>query len=228
MRNWKDLPKELQNDEVFPYYKYLKNKQISLFFKRVFDIIMSLFMIIILSPLLIILGILIKIDSKGSPIYKSNRVTQYNRVFKIYKFRTMIEGADKLGSQVTIDNDTRITRIGKTLRKYRLDELPQLFNILKGDMSFVGTRPESVHYVKYYTNEMYATLLMRAGVTSKASIEYKDEAELLNMAENVDNIYINKILPGKMEININTLKNFSLINEFKILFNTIIAVIRKD
>ncbi|MDU4446690.1 MAG: sugar transferase [Anaerococcus vaginalis] len=214
----------MRKDEILSYYKILKKKQVSLFLKRIFDIIMSLILIIILFPLLIILAILIKRDSKGEIIYKSTRITQYNKEFQIYKFRTMVKDADKIGSQVTVGNDNRITKIGKTLRKYRLDEIPQLFNILKGDMSFVGTRPESPYYVKHYTNEMYATLLLKAGVTSETSIEYKDEANLLRDETDTDKIYIEKILPEKMKYNLKSVREFSLAKDIKTMIKTVIAV----
>lgn len=224
LKKWDDLPLEMRKDEILSYYKILKNKQVSLFLKRIFDIIMSLILIIILFPLLIILAILIKKDSKGEIIYKSTRITQYNKEFQIYKFRTMVKDADKIGSQVTVGNDNRITKIGKTLRKYRLDEIPQLFNILKGDMSFVGTRPESPYYVKHYTNEMYATLLLKAGVTSETSIEYKDEANLLRDETDTDKIYIEKILPEKMKYNLKSVREFSLAKDIKTMIKTVIAV----
>ena len=224
LKKWDDLPLEMRKDEILSYYKILKNKQVSLFLKRIFDIIMSLILIIILFPLLIILAILIKKDSKGEIIYKSTRITQYNKEFQIYKFRTMVKDADKIGSQVTVGNDNRITKIGKTLRKYRLDEIPQLFNILKGDMSFVGTRPESPYYVKHYTNEMYATLLLKAGVTSETSIEYKDEANLLRDEIDTDKIYIEKILPEKMKYNLKSVRDFSLAKDIKTMIKTVIAV----
>ncbi|MFR3736542.1 MULTISPECIES: sugar transferase [Anaerococcus] len=224
MKKWDDLPLEMRKDEILSYYKILKKKQVSLFLKRIFDIIMSLILIIILFPLLIILAILIKRDSKGEIIYKSTRITQYNKEFQIYKFRTMVKDADKIGSQVTVGNDNRITKIGKTLRKYRLDEIPQLFNILKGDMSFVGTRPESPYYVKHYTNEMYATLLLKAGVTSETSIEYKDEANLLRDETDTDKIYIEKILPEKMKYNLKSVRDFSLAKDIKTMIKTVIAV----
>lgn len=224
LKKWDDLPLEMRKDEILSYYKILKKKQVSLFLKRIFDIIMSLILIIILFPLLIILAILIKKDSKGEIIYKSTRITQYNKEFQIYKFRTMVKDADKIGSQVTVGNDNRITKIGKTLRKYRLDEIPQLFNILKGDMSFVGTRPESPYYVKHYTNEMYATLLLKAGVTSETSIEYRDEANLLRDETDTDKIYIEKILPEKMKYNLKSVRDFSLAKDIKTMIKTVIVV----
>lgn len=225
LKNWNELPEYMRTDEVRPYYDLLQRKKLSLFFKRVFDIVISLIMIILCSPILLIISILIVKDSKGGVFYRQERVTQYGRVFRIFKFRTMVQNADQIGTQVTVSNDSRITKIGSKLRNCRLDELPQLFNIFLGDMTFVGTRPESVHYVKSYTNEMYATLLLPAGVTSEASIEYKDEAELLDKADDVDSVYINEVLPEKMKYNLNSIKEFSFFKEIATMFRTVFAVL---
>lgn len=227
LKNWNELPEYMRTDEVRPYYDLLQRKKLSLFFKRVFDIIVSLIMIILCSPILLIISILIVKDSKGGVFYRQERVTQYGRVFRIFKFRTMVKNADQIGTQVTVSNDSRITKIGSKLRNCRLDELPQLFNIFLGDMTFVGTRPESVHYVKSYTNEMYATLLLPAGVTSEASIEYKDEADLLDQADDVDSVYINDVLPEKMKYNLNSIKEFSFFKEIATMFRTVFAVLVK-
>lgn len=226
LKNWNELPEYMRTDEVRPYYDLLQKKRLSLFFKRVFDIVVSLIMIILCSPILLIISILIVKDSKGGVFYRQERVTQYGRVFRIFKFRTMVQNADQIGTQVTVSNDSRITKIGSKLRNCRLDELPQLFNIFLGDMTFVGTRPESVHYVKSYTNEMYATLLLPAGVTSEASIEYKDEADLLDQADDVDSVYINEVLPEKMKYNLNSIKEFSFFKEIATMFRTVFAVVR--
>lgn len=226
LKNWNELPEYMRTDEVRPYYDLLQRKKLSLFFKRVFDIVISLIMIILCSPILLIISILIVKDSNGGVFYRQERVTQYGRVFRIFKFRTMVQNADQIGTQVTVSNDSRITKIGSKLRDCRLDELPQLFNIFLGDMTFVGTRPESVHYVKSYTNEMYATLLLPAGVTSEASIEYKDEAELLDQADDVDSVYINEVLPEKMKYNLNSIKEFSFSKEIATMFRTVFAVLR--
>ena len=226
LKNWNELPEYMRTDEVRPYYDLLQKKKISLFFKRVFDIVISLIMIILCSPILLIISILIVKDSKGGVFYRQERVTQYGRVFRIFKFRTMVQNADQIGTQVTISNDSRITKVGSKLRNCRLDELPQLFNIFLGDMTFVGTRPESVHYVKSYTDEMYATLLLPAGVTSEASIEYKDEADLLDQADDVDSVYINEVLPEKMKYNLNSIKEFSFFKEIATMFRTVFAVLR--
>lgn len=226
LKNWNELPEYMRTDEVRPYYDLLQKKRLSLFLKRVFDIVVSLIMIILCSPILLIISILIVKDSKGGVFYRQERVTQYGRVFRIFKFRTMVQNADQIGTQVTVSNDSRITKIGSKLRDCRLDELPQLFNIFLGDMTFVGTRPESVHYVKSYTNEMYATLLLPAGVTSEASIEYKDEADLLDQADDVDSVYINEVLPEKMKYNLNSIKEFSFFKEIATMFKTVFAVLR--
>ncbi len=225
LKNWNELPEYMRTDEVRPYYDLLQRKKLSLFFKRVFDIVVSLIMIILCSPILLIISILIVKDSKGGVFYRQERVTQYGRVFRIFKFRTMVQNADQIGTQVTVSNDSRITKVGSKLRDCRLDELPQLFNIFLGDMTFVGTRPESVHYVKSYTNEMYATLLLPAGVTSEASIEYKDEADLLDKADDVDSVYINEVLPEKMKYNLNSIKEFSFFKEIATMFRTVFAVL---
>ena len=224
LREWNQLPEYMQTDAVRPYYDQLKKKGFSLFLKRIFDIVVSLVLIVLLSPLLLVLSILIVLDSRGGVFYRQERVTQYGRKFRIFKFRTMVADADKIGTQVTVSNDSRITRVGSVIRKYRLDEIPQLFNILLGDMSLVGTRPESTHYVKHYAPEMFATLLLPAGVTSEASIKYKDEAELLNKADDVDKVYIEKVLPGKMEYNLESISNFSFIKDIETMFRTVIAV----
>ena len=216
----------MRTEAVRPYYESLKMKKVSLALKRAFDVIASTIMIVILSPLLIIISVLIVTDSKGGVFYRQERVTQYGKKFRIFKFRTMVANADKIGTQVTVSNDNRITRIGSVIRKYRIDEIPQLFNILVGDMSLVGTRPESIHYVKHYTPEMMATLLLPAGVTSEASILYKDEAELLDQAEDVDRVYIEEILPEKMKYNLESIKKFSFIQEIGTMIKTMIAVLR--
>lgn len=226
MKKWNELPKVMQNDKVRYYYDILQKHKKELKLKRVFDIICSLIMIIILSPLLIILSVMIKLDSKGSVLFKQVRVTTYGRQFKIWKFRTMVNNADKLGTQVTTKGDARITRMGHLLRKVRLDELPQLFNVLKGDMSFVGTRPEVPKYTAHYTEEMMATFLLPAGVTSRTSIEYKDEEKLLENVENADDVYINEVLPAKMVYNLREIEKFSFLRDVSTMIKTVIAVIK--
>ena len=194
--------------------------------KRIFDIIVASLLVVILSPILLLLSILIKIDSPGPVMFRQVRVTTYGKPFRIFKFRTMVNNADKIGTQVTTKGDSRVTRMGKMLRGCRLDELPQLFNVLKGEMSFVGTRPEVEKYVAHYTDEMKATLLMPAGITSRASIEYKDEERLLESAENADEVYIHQVLPEKMKYNLRAIKKFSFWDDIKTMFATVIAVIK--
>ena len=226
LKKWEELPKYMRTEAVRPYYESLSRKKFSLYVKRFFDVTVASVMLILLSPVLLVLAFLIAKDSKGGVFYRQERVTQYGRKFRIFKFRTMVANADKIGTQVTVQNDNRITKIGEKLRKYRLDELPQLFNIILGDMSFVGTRPESTHYVKCYTPEMYATLLLPAGVTSEASIRYKDEAELLDQADNVDEVYVKEVLPGKMKYNLEEIRKFSWWREIGTMVRTVVAVVR--
>ena len=224
LKKYDDLPNILKNKETKKYYDILHKKRGYLFFKRMFDIILSTILLVILLPVFIILGIIIKIDSKGPIFYRQERVTKYGKIFKIFKFRTMIVDADK-GSLITVNEDERITRIGKKIRNSRIDEIPQLINILIGDMSFVGTRPEVKKYVDLYTNEMIATLLMPAGVTSRASINYKDESEIIKKyvdKMSIDDIYVKKILPEKMKYNLEYIKKCSIIEDIKICIKTIV------
>jgi len=226
MRKWNDLPKEMQVEQVKKYYEILQCHKGSLLAKRIFDIIVASLLVVILSPILLLLSILIKIDSPGPVMFRQVRVTTYGKTFRIFKFRTMVNNADKIGTQVTTKGDSRVTRMGKMLRGCRLDELPQLFNVLKGDMSFVGTRTKVKKYVAHYTDEMKATLLMPAGITSRASIEYKDEERLLESAENADEVYIHQVLPEKMKYNLSAIEKFSFWDDIKTMFATVIAVIK--
>ena len=226
MKKWNQLPEAMQKPEVKEYYDILKRKGFSLFLKRLFDIVVSGILIIILSPVMLVLAILIKLDSAGPVMFRQRRVTAFNKVFRIFKFRTMVVNAESKGTQVTTNNDPRVTRIGKLIRGCRLDELPQLFNVFLGDMTFVGTRPEVEKYVAAYTPEMMATLLLPAGITSEASIKYKDEERLLEAAEDTDEVYINTVLPEKMKYNLEAIKNFSFFSDIKIMFQTVFAVLK--
>ena len=219
--NWNELPDQMKTEEVKPYYEILRRKRSSLLVKRTFDIFAASAMTIVLVVPMVIIAAAVKIDSKGPVIYRQERVTTYGKVFKIHKFRTM---ADTVGPNVTVAGDSRITRVGRILRKYRLDEFPQLFDVLKGDMTFVGTRPEAVKYVDQYTPEMWATLLLPAGITSEASIRFKDEAEILNEADDADKVYVEKILPIKMEYNLKAIEEFSMRNDFLTLIRTVAVV----
>ncbi len=225
---WDKIPQEMQTEAVRKYYDALAKRKCSLLFKRLFDVFCSLIMLIILSPIFIILAIAIKIDSRGPVFYRQERVTQYGKHFRIHKFRTMVNGADKKGSLVTVGNDSRITRVGKLIRKCRLDEICQLLDVLSGNMTFVGTRPEVPKYVDKYTEEMAATLLLPAGITSNASIYYKDEDKLLEGAEDVDRVYVERVLPGKMYYNLKSIEKFSFWGDIGIMFKTFFAVLGKE
>ena len=226
MKKFESLPAELQNEQVRPYYEALAAKRGQLFLKRAFDILVSAILLLLLSPILLFFAIWIKLDSPGPVFYRQDRVTTYGRIFRIFKFRTMKVDADKMGSLVTLKNDDRITRVGHVIRRYRLDELPQLLNILTGDMSLVGTRPEVAKYVAAYT----PTLLLPAGVTSTASILFKDEEELIAKfileGMEVDDIYITKVLPEKMHYNLSYLKNYSFLGDLKLMVRTVLKVFK--
>ena len=228
MKKWEELPKFMQCDEVKEYYDILSKKKLSLRLKRAFDIVVATCILIITAIPMIIIAIRIAIESKGGVFYRQERVTTYGKKFKIHKFRTMVANADQIGSAVTVSGDNRITPTGAFLRKYRLDELPQVFDVLSGNMSFVGTRPEVSKYVKKYTKEMRATLLLPAGITSEASIRYKDEAELLDAADDVDRVYVEEVLPGKMKYNLQSIKKFSFLGEIVTMFRTVFAVLGKE
>lgn len=217
---WENLPENMRNEEVKPYYQMLERKRKSIILKLIFDRIAALAMLILLSPVFIIMAILIKLDSPGDVFFRQERVTKYGRKFKIHKFRTMVQGADKKGSKVTAKGDARITNLGRKLRACRLDELPQLIDVLQGNMSFVGMRPPMERQVKVYTPKMMATLLMPTGVTSETSIEYKDEGKLLENAEDVDKVYEEVVLPQKMEFNLRNLERFSFFSDIKTMFKT--------
>ena len=227
LRKWEDLPQFMRTEEVRPYWESLSRKKHQLFIKRIFDVILSFIMIILLSVPMIIIALCIKFDSPGPVFYRQERVTSYGKRFKIHKFRTMVDNAQTIGPVVTVKNDTRITKVGSKLRGLRLDEIPQLFDVLSGDMTFVGTRPETVKYVERYLPEYYATLLMPAGITSETSIMYKDEDELLSGADDVDSVYMDKVLPEKMKCNLMSLADFSLLTDLVTMFKTVFAVLGK-
>ena len=226
LRKWENLDEWIRQPEVKEYYDILSRKKGSLFLKRIFDILIALILFIILLIPMIIIAVYIKTDSEGPVFYRQRRVTAYGKEFRIHKFRTMVTNAEKIGTAVTVGEDPRITKAGHFLRKTRLDELPQLIDVLEGTMSFVGTRPEAVKYVKQYTPEMRATLLLPAGITSVASILYKDEAELLENAADPDKTYVEEILPEKMKYNLQSIRDFSLINDLKTMFATVGAVLK--
>ena len=224
LRQWEDIPEFMKNEKVKEYYDILNKRRFQLKVKRIFDVIMSFVLILLLSPVFLGIAIWIRLDSSGPVFYKQERITQYGRKFQIFKFRTMVDNADQRGTLITLRNDTRITKAGEKIRKLRIDEIPQLFNIFIGDMSFVGTRPEVGKYVATYTDEMKATLLLLAGVTSEASIKYKDEDELLQNTENADEVYVKEVLPRKMKWNLKAIEEFGIFREICIMIKTVLAV----
>ena len=228
LKKWEDLPENMKMPEVRPYYDILKKKQFSLILKRIFDFVAALLMLIILALPMAIIAIWIKHDSEGPVLYRQERVTTYGKRFKIHKFRTMVRNADKIGTAVTVGNDSRITKVGSKLRSLRLDELPQVLDVLSGNMSFVGTRPEAAKYVEKYKPEFMATLLLPAGITSEASIRYKDEDQLLNAADDVDKVYVEDVLPSKMKWNLESIKRFRFLREILTMFRTVFAVLGKE
>lgn len=227
-KEWDELPKYMRTPEVRPYWEILNKKRSELALKRAFDLTVAWIMLIVLAIPMLAIAVWIKLDSKGPVFYRQERITTYGRKFRIHKFRTMVSDADKIGTAVTVGNDSRITKVGSKLRHLRLDELPQLLDVISGDMSFVGTRPEAVKYVKKYKPEFMATLLMPAGITSEASIRYKDEDKLLSAADDVDKVYVEQVLPGKMKWNLNSVTRFSFAREILTMIRTVIAVLGKD
>lgn len=225
MKSFEKLPAKLQNDEVKRYYDIIAKKSVSIVLKRITDIIFSLIILIILIIPIAIISVIVKATSKGPVFYRQERVTTYGKVFKIFKFRTMVQNADQIGTLVTTNDDARVTKVGRFLRKYRLDELPQIFNVLSGSMTFVGTRPEVQKYVDMYSDEYYATLLMPAGITSLASIMYKDEEKLLQNVEDADKTYIETILPEKMKYNLMYIENFGFWSDIKLMLQTVKEVV---
>ncbi len=224
LTDWDKLPEYIRNPEVKPYYDVLKKRRFSLWIKRLSDLLAAIILFALLAVPMLIIAALIKADSEGPVFYRQERVTRDGKHFRIHKFRTMVVNAEKIGTTVTVENDKRVTKVGAKLRRLRLDELPQLLDVLSGDMSFVGTRPEAVKYVEQYKPEYYATLLLPAGITSEASIRYKDENMLLSVADDVDHVYLDQVLPEKMNWNLNEMKRFSLIRELWTMFRTVVAV----
>ena len=227
VRSFEKLPRELRCDEVRRYYDILDKKRSGLFLKRLVDIFLALVMTILLIIPMAVIALMVKLSSEGPVFYRQERVTTNNRRFMILKFRTMRAGADRDGALVTSAGDSRVTPIGATLRKYRLDELPQVFHVLSGKMSIVGTRPEVPRYVEKYTPEMMATLLLPAGITSLASIKYKDEDKLIgNISDpdEVDRVYVEEVLPEKMKYNLSYLSDFSALGDIGLMIKTVASV----
>ena len=227
-RKWDNLPEFMKCDEVRMYYDILVKKKLSITLKRIFDVVMAVVLLVILVIPMLVIAIMIKLDSSGPVFYRQERVTAYGKKFKIHKFRTMVNNADKIGASVTVNGDVRITKMGRRIRNLRIDEIPQLIDVISGDMSFVGTRPEAVKYVEKYKPEYNATLLMPAGITSEASIRYKDEDKLLNTAYDADRVYVEQVLPEKMKWNLNSIERFSIFREILTIFRTVSAILGKE
>ncbi len=215
LREWDALPDFMRVPEVKPYYESLQQKKAQLVLKRIFDILAVIFFFTVLGIPMVVIAILIKLDSEGPVFYRQERVTTYGKHFKIHKFRTMVSNADKIGSMVTVSGDSRITRVGKKLRKLRLDEFPQLFDVLQGNMSFVGTRPEAEKYVDCYQPEFYATLLLPAGIT-------------LSGVNDVDKVYIEQVLPAKMKWNLRSVEQFSFAGDMATMARTGFSILGKE
>jgi lipopolysaccharide/colanic/teichoic acid biosynthesis glycosyltransferase len=228
LKSWNELPENMQCPEVRKYYDILAKRKLSLVIKRAFDLVLGMILLVVLAIPMAVIAMWIKIDSPGSVFYRQERVTSYGKKFRIHKFRTMVTNADKIGTAVTVGNDSRITRVGAKLRGMRLDELPQVFDVLSGNMSFVGTRPEAVKYVEKYKPEYMATLLLPAGITSEASIRFKDEAELLDGADDVDKVYVEQVLPRKMKYNLESIGRFGVVNQIGTMIRTVFAVLGKE
>ena len=228
LKQWDDLPGFMKCPEVRPYWEILNRKRGQLVAKRVFDLVVGVVLLIFLAIPMAIIAWMIKREDQGPVFYRQERVTTYGKHFRIHKFRTMVVNADKIGTTVTVGNDSRITKVGRKIRRLRLDELPQVFDVILGDMSFVGTRPEAVKYVERYKPEYNATLLMPAGITSEASIRYKDEDRLLNAADDVDEVYVNEVLPAKMKWNLESIHRFRFLREILTMFRTVLAVMGKE
>lgn len=219
MINWNKINPPISNEATKPYYDYIKKRWLYRFVKRGFDIFASIFLLVLLLVPSIIVAFLIVCDSRGGIFFCQTRIGRYGKPFRIIKFRTMVKNSEG-NKQITSKNDERITKVGKFLRKTHIDEFPQLLNVIVGQMSFVGTRPEVKKYVELYKDEWNATLLMRPGITSTASYSCDDEAKFLSN-ENVHDIYIEKILPHKMDLNLLDLKHLSIFRDIKIMFKTL-------
>ena len=218
----------MRTPAVRPYWEILDRKRGQIVLKRIFDFVLALFLLLVFAIPMSVIAVMIKMDSAGPAFYRQERVTSYGKHFRIHKFRTMVDNADRIGAAVTVGGDPRITKVGAKLRHFRLDELPQVLDVIAGDMSFVGTRPEAVKYVEQYKPEYNATLLMPAGITSEASIRYKDEYKLLNAASDVDDVYVNQVLPAKMRWNLESIRRFRFLREVLTMFRTVLAVFGKN
>ena len=219
MKAWNRIPEPIRSESSKPFYEIIKHKWFYRFIKRAFDIFASFILINFLFLPSLIIGLIIIFDSRGGMFFCQTRVGRYGKPFKIIKFRTMRKNSEG-DMHITHNNDSRITKIGKFLRKTHLDEFPQLLNVFVGQMSFVGTRPEVQFFVDQYKSEWYSTLLMRPGITSTASCSCDDEAKLME-EDNANEVYMNKVLPYKMKFNLEDIQKMSIGRDIKILWNTV-------
>ncbi len=215
----------MKNEYTLRCWQELEKRKAALAAKRLFDVAASAVILLILSPLMLLLALAVKLDSPGPVFYRQVRVGRYGRDFRIFKFRTMVQDADQIGPPLTMGQDPRVTRVGRMIRRCRLDEFSQLLNVLGGSMSLVGPRPEVRRYVDAYAPEYLATLLIRPGVTAPSSIAFKDEEKILRSSEDPERVYVEQILPPKMALNLKYLREISLPGDIKILFQTVAAVI---
>lgn len=219
MKSWEKIQSPINNQATKPYYDCIKRKWFYRCVKRGFDFLASLILLAILFVPSVLISLIIVIDSRGGIFFRQTRVGRYGKPFKILKFRTMVKNSEG-DRQITSQNDSRITRVGKFLRKTHLDEFPQLLNVIVGQMSFVGTRPEVKKYVDLYEDKWNATLLMRPGITSTASYSCDDEAKFMT-SENAHDVYLEKILPFKMNLNLEDIKHLSIFRDIKIMWKTV-------
>lgn len=222
---WEDLPADIRTEAVRPYYDVLAGRHRQLRLKRLLDLIGAGVLALALGWLFVVLAVVIKLDSPGPVFFRQQRVTRFGREFRIFKFRTMTHRACGTGALISAGDDLRVTRAGRFMRRYRLDEIPQLIDVLRGTMTLVGTRPEVPEYVRRYSPEMRATLLLPAGVTSTASIRFKNEAQMLAAVPDVDSAYVHTILPVKMRFNLEDIREFSIRRDLRIALDTIRAVL---
>lgn len=193
--------------------------------KRGVDVIASLAGLLFLIPVLVLTAIFIKFTSSGPILFKQERIGLNGKTFRILKFRTMVVNAEKIGKQITVNGDPRITKVGKFLRKFKLDELPQLYNVLKGEMSLAGPRPEVKKYIEMYSEEQRRVLTVRPGITDYASIEYRNENDILALSNNPEHTYITKVMPEKLVLNLRYIEEISLLTDLKLIFLTLLKIV---
>lgn len=215
-----------QSECIAKYRAIVERKRVYLFFKRAFDTVVSALLICCLSPVLIVTALAVGLTSRGGVFFTQRRVGLNGRIFKIIKFRTMVPKAASMGREITVGDDKRVTAVGRFIRRIRLDELPQFFNVLTGDMSLIGPRPEVEHYVNQYDDAEQATLLVRPGLSCRASLLFADEAKLLAAQPDPEKYYVNIIMKQKAQLNLEYIENMSFAEDIKTFFATIAHVFK--